>query len=100
MSGSSNGFHRRSVRIPDGVDLHARPAGLLVRAAAQQSAAITLHANGRDADFRIGNFLGFFADHVSGNQIYGVITNIVGVVDPTAGPAPANIFPMAIRLVE
>jgi phosphotransferase system HPr (HPr) family protein len=50
MSESSNGFHRRSVRIPDGVDLHARPAGLLVRVAAQQSAAITLHANGRDAD--------------------------------------------------
>jgi phosphotransferase system HPr (HPr) family protein len=50
MSESSNGFHRRSVRIPDGVDLHARPAGLLVRAAAQQRAAITLHANGRDAD--------------------------------------------------
>lgn len=50
MSESSNGFHRRSVRIPNGVDLHARPAGMLVRAAAQQSAAITLHANGRDAD--------------------------------------------------
>ena len=38
MSESSNGFHRRSVRIPNGVDLHARPAGMLVRAAAQQSA--------------------------------------------------------------
>ena len=50
MSGSSNGFLRRNVRIPDGVDLHARPAGLLVRAAAKQGTAITLHANGRDAD--------------------------------------------------
>jgi phosphotransferase system HPr (HPr) family protein len=50
MSASSNGFHRRSVHLPDGVDLHARPAGLLVRAAAQQHAAITLHANGREAD--------------------------------------------------
>ena len=50
MSESSNGFHRRSVRIPDGVDLHARPAGLVVRAAAKQRTAITLHANGRDAD--------------------------------------------------
>jgi len=50
MSGSSNGFHRRYVRIPDGVDLHARPAGLLVRAAAEQGTAITLHANGRNAE--------------------------------------------------
>jgi phosphocarrier protein HPr len=50
MSASSNGFHRRCVRIPDGVDLHARPAGLLVRAAAEQNTAITLHANGRAAD--------------------------------------------------
>ena len=50
MSGSSNGFHRRTVRVPDGVDLHARPAGLLVRAAAEQGTPITLHANGRDAD--------------------------------------------------
>jgi Flp pilus assembly protein TadG len=57
-------------------------------------------ANGRPADFRIANFLGFFADHVSGNQIYGVITQIVGLVDPNAGPTPVNSFPMAIRLVQ
>ena len=57
-------------------------------------------ANGRVADFRIANFLGFYADHVSGNQIYGVITNVTGLVDPNAGPAPANAFPTAIRLVQ
>ena len=57
-------------------------------------------AHGRPADFRIANFLGFFADHVDGNQIYGVITNIVGVVAPDAGPVPANLFPRAIRLVQ
>ncbi len=57
-------------------------------------------ANGRDASFKIGNFLGFFADHVSGNQIYGVITNVVGLVDPNAGPAPIDAFPTAIQLVE
>jgi Flp pilus assembly protein TadG len=56
--------------------------------------------NGRPADFRIANFLGFFADHVSGNQIYGVITNVTGLVDPNAGPAPENAFPTAIRLVQ
>jgi Flp pilus assembly protein TadG len=57
-------------------------------------------ATGRVATFRVANFLGFFADHVSGNQIYGVITTIVGVVDPNAGPAPAGAFIRAIRLVQ
>jgi phosphotransferase system HPr (HPr) family protein len=40
----------RTVRLPAGVDLHARPAGVLVRAAAQHDAAITLAAAGRTAD--------------------------------------------------
>ncbi len=58
-------------------------------------------ANGRPASFRIANFLGFFVDRVpSGNAIYGKVTNIVGLVDPNAGPAPANAFPHAIRLVQ
>jgi Flp pilus assembly protein TadG len=57
-------------------------------------------ANGRPADFKIANFLGFFADHVSGNQIYGRVTTIVGLVDPNAGPAPEDSFPVAIRLVQ
>jgi len=57
-------------------------------------------SNGRIADFKVANFLGFFADHVSGNQIYGRITQIIGLVDPNAGPAPDNAFPRAIRLVE
>jgi Flp pilus assembly protein TadG len=57
-------------------------------------------ANGRPADFRVANFLGFFADHVNGNQIFGRITNVVGLVHPDAGPAPAGAFPKAIRLVQ
>ena len=57
-------------------------------------------ANGRVADFRIANFLGFYADHTSGNSIYGRITDIVGLVDPNAGPAPEGSFPRAIRLVQ
>jgi Flp pilus assembly protein TadG len=56
--------------------------------------------NGRTADFRVANFLGFYADSVNGNQIYGRITNVVGLVDPNAGPAPAGAFPHAIRLVQ
>jgi len=56
--------------------------------------------NGRSADYSVANFLGFFADHVSGNSIYGRVTNVVGVVDPDAGPVPDLLFPKAIRLVE
>ena len=52
------------------------------------------------ADFKIANFLGFFADHVQGNSIYGRITDITGIVDRTAGAAPINSFPTAIRLVQ
>jgi Flp pilus assembly protein TadG len=57
-------------------------------------------ANGRVADFKIANFLGFFAEPPQGNSIPGRITQIVGVVDKDAGPAPAGSFPMAIRLVQ
>ncbi len=57
-------------------------------------------ANGRVASFRVANFLGFFADHVEGNRIYGYITNVVGLVDRNAGPAPPGAFARAIRLVQ
>ena len=57
-------------------------------------------ANGRVADFKIANFLGFFAMPPQGNSIPGYITQIVGLVDKTAGPAPANAFAKAIRLVQ
>lgn len=57
-------------------------------------------ANGRVADFRIANFLGFFAEPPDGNSIPGRITQIVGIVDRTAGAAPVNAFAKAIRLVQ
>jgi Flp pilus assembly protein TadG len=56
--------------------------------------------NGRVAEFVITNFLGFFADHVQGNAIYGRISQITGVVDRTASDAPITSFPTAIRLVQ
>jgi hypothetical protein len=56
--------------------------------------------NGRPADFRVAQFLGFFADHVSGNQIYGYVTNVTGIVDINGGTVPAGLFPVSIRLVE
>jgi putative Flp pilus-assembly TadE/G-like protein len=58
-------------------------------------------ANGRPASFKLANFLGFFADHVEpGGRIYGIITNIVGVVDPNASAAPNDMFAKVIRLVQ
>jgi hypothetical protein len=58
-------------------------------------------ANGRGASFELANFLGFYADYVESNgKIHGIITNITGIVDPNAGPAPIDMFPKAIRLVE
>jgi hypothetical protein len=57
-------------------------------------------AHGRDADFRVANFLGFFVDRVQGNGIYGRVTRITGMVDETAAEAPDDSLPMAIRLVQ
>ena len=38
------------VRLPEGVALHARPAGAFVRLAAQADAEIRVEANGRSAN--------------------------------------------------
>lgn len=57
-------------------------------------------ANGRYASFRVANFLGFFAERVQGNQIYGRITNVVGLVAPTSTEIPSTLIPVAIRLVQ
>lgn len=56
--------------------------------------------HGRNADFRMVNWVGFFLEGRNGNNVYGRIAPITGVIDPNAGPAPAGTFPMAIRLVE
>ena len=52
MSGSSEAAVARVVRLPADVDLHARPAGVLVRAAATLETPVTLRANGREASAR------------------------------------------------
>ena len=56
-------------------------------------------ANGRNADFWLANILGFFIDRRVGNQVYGYITPISGLINPNV-PVPAGAFPVAIRLVE
>ena len=50
MSASSEVTRNRIVRLPADVDLHARPAGALIRAAAKFQADLTLSAGNRSAD--------------------------------------------------
>ena len=55
--------------------------------------------NGRYADLKVANWIGFFLEHTQGNGIYGRIIPIAGIRDKN-GPTPDGIFPMAIRLVQ
>jgi phosphocarrier protein HPr len=52
MSGSSELSVFAAALLPAGVDLHARPAGLVVRTAAGLPVNVTLRANGREAKAR------------------------------------------------
>ena len=54
---------------------------------------------GRNATLRTANWIGFFVDHVQGNNIYGRITPISGIYDK-GGPAPNEALPKTIRLVQ
>jgi len=50
VSPSSDVLVERNARLPEGVALHARPAGTLVRAVAAFDADVHLSANGRRAN--------------------------------------------------
>ena len=56
--------------------------------------------NGRTADLVTANWIGFFLESTAGNGIWGRIIPIAGIRDKTAGPAPAGLNPMAIRLIQ
>jgi hypothetical protein len=55
--------------------------------------------NGHNADLKVANYIGFFIESISGNDVYGRITPVSGLVKGN-GPAPDGAFPKAIRLVE
>jgi Flp pilus assembly protein TadG len=55
--------------------------------------------NGRMADLRVANWIGFFLEEIQGNGIWGRIIPIGGIRDTTSN-APTNLFPKAIRLVQ
>ena len=54
--------------------------------------------NGRYADFKVANWIGFFLESTAGNEIYGRIIPIAGIAD-TNYATPDSAFPIAIRLV-
>lgn len=56
--------------------------------------------NGRNADLKIANYLGFFIEGMQGNEVMGRITPVGGVYSSNFGPAPEGAFPKVIRLVE
>jgi Flp pilus assembly protein TadG len=55
--------------------------------------------NGRYADLKVANWIGFFAEEVQGNNIWGRIIPIGGIRDKTT-PFPDGLNPKAIRLVQ
>ncbi len=54
--------------------------------------------NGRYADLKVANWIGFFAEEFEGNSIWGRIQPIAGI--RTGDPVPAGVFPVAIRLIK
>jgi Flp pilus assembly protein TadG len=55
--------------------------------------------NGRNADFKVVNYMGFFIEEMQGNDVKGRITPIGGILTGN-GPAPTGSFPIAIVLVK
>ena len=56
--------------------------------------------NGRYADFKVVNYMGFFIEEMQGQNVRGRITPIGGMISGSAGPAPTGAFPIAIILVQ
>jgi len=55
--------------------------------------------NGRYADLKVANYIGFFLERVQGNELVGRIIPILGILE-SGTPTPTSAFPLAIRLVE
>ena len=57
-------------------------------------------AHGRVASLKTANWIGFFAEYISGSEIHGRIIPIGGIRDKTWNGPGAPGFPLVIRLVE
>jgi phosphoenolpyruvate---glycerone phosphotransferase subunit DhaM len=76
---SENSEHRRVVQLPADVALHARPAGLLVRAAAALPAQVVLNANGKTA--KASSILQVLALGAEGGSSVEVVASGAGASD-------------------
>ena len=56
--------------------------------------------NGREATLIARNWLGYFVEGFNGNEVYGRIVPITGVIDTALPMAPDGVYPRAIRLVK
>jgi hypothetical protein len=56
--------------------------------------------HGRNASLKMAGWVPFFLVDRNGNNVYGYVTRMLGVIDPNAGPAPAGSLLYAIRLVQ
>ena len=56
--------------------------------------------NGRNADLKVVNYMGFFIEEMQGNDVKGYVTPVGGILTGNGGPAPAGTFPIAITLVK
>ena len=55
--------------------------------------------NGNTASLKVANYIGFFIEGLTGQQVMGRITPITGLIKGGV-PIPNAAFPMAIRLVQ
>ena len=56
--------------------------------------------NGRNADLKVANYLGFFIEGMVAKEVVGRITPVTGLVKGGGGPVPTGAFAKVIRLVE
>jgi len=56
--------------------------------------------HGRNASLKMVGWVPFFLVDRNGNNVYGYVTTMLGVINPNAGPAPAGSLMYAIRLVQ
>ncbi len=54
---------------------------------------------GRNATLQTANWIGFFAEGISGKDVIGRIIPVAGILDKT-GPAPNAALPKTIRLIQ
>ncbi len=56
--------------------------------------------NGRTADLKVSNFLGFFIEGMQGNDVVGRVVPITGLLRSGEGEAPQGAFPKAVQLLK